>query len=312
MTNGIVLNFHRELDAELFEKVIIALKDNYKIVSLPEFEYLLSNKKKLTNICHLTFDDGEISFYNVVFPILVRHSVPVSLFVSPLIIKSQQNYWFQQIEEYANDVFKDHIAEHLNVPIEQVKNLSILSMLKCLDINTILRIISNFEMKGLGSNRIRYNMNLAQILEVENSGLITIGAHTLNHPILKNENDYSSSYEISESIIQLENLVKHRINYFAFPNGVENLDFSNREIEYLKNMKQTIAFTTEFDNLSKLTSFYKIPRMAFPSMLGLAPNHPLVLFRLRVGKSWPSFRRNPPSEIDMRKNFMQILDRNGA
>ena len=80
-------------------------------------------------------------------------------------------------------------------------------------------------------------MNLDEILELEKSDLVTIGAHTLNHPILQNESLETSRKEITDSIIELEKLLGHKIKYFAYPNGAKALDFGMREIDILKENK---------------------------------------------------------------------------
>ena len=77
---SLVFNFHNEQDATLFEKIIVSLKAKYQLVSIGELERLLLQKKKPDNICHISFDDGERSFYNIIFPVLKKYDVPVSLF----------------------------------------------------------------------------------------------------------------------------------------------------------------------------------------------------------------------------------------
>lgn len=97
MAKSLVLVFHKEENGPLFEKTIIALRARYNLVSAAELENLLLNKKALKNICHISFDDGYESFYTLVFPILKKHKIPVSLFISPEVIISNKNYWFRKL-----------------------------------------------------------------------------------------------------------------------------------------------------------------------------------------------------------------------
>lgn len=310
MPGGIVLNFHRELDAASFEEKILAVKPKYRFVGLGELTDSIANKKSFKNICHISFDDGEISFYEVVFPMLKKHSVPVSLFVSPKIIGTNTNFWFQEIESFNDVTFRSFIASYISVPVQLLSGCTTLSILKCFRINTIKKIIDEYLLLNPLEKGPLFNMNVSQLLEVEQSGLVAIGAHTLDHPILKNETDESSCFEIAESVLQLQKMLGHKVSHFAYPNGAEGYDFSEREIEYLQKAGIRLSFITDSDHLRNLSSIYKVPRVYYPTTLGLQANHPLILFRLAMGNRWPAIRKRDISEKEMRDNFRTILSTN--
>ena len=111
--------------------------------------------------------------------------------------------------------------------------------------------------------------------------MVVIGAHTLNHPILKNETAERSKIEIVDSINELEEIVNHEIKYFAYPNGIPFLDFDEREFEYLNSKKIRLAFSTESRNFSKESNLLSIPR--FGISFG---NHYFVKTKLLLGKNW--------------------------
>ena len=104
-------------------------------------------------------------------------------------------------------------------------------------------------------------MDLDQLLEVESSGLITVGAHTLNHPILKNESDEVSYYEITDSIFELQKVLKHQIRYFAYPNGIPDYDFSEREISFLIRNNISLAVSGDGKFISKQDNKLALPRL---------------------------------------------------
>ncbi|HMI78921.1 MAG TPA: hypothetical protein VK484_09005, partial [Ferruginibacter sp.] len=76
MGKSFVLIFHKEENGQLFEKIIIALKARYTLLSLEQLEELLISKKEIKNNCHISFDDGDRSFYNITFPLLKKHNIP--------------------------------------------------------------------------------------------------------------------------------------------------------------------------------------------------------------------------------------------
>lgn len=307
MPKGLVLNFHRELDPVLFEQRILAVKKNYRFIGLPELQMLIQQKSRLENICHISFDDGELSFFEIIYPLLKKHNVPVSLFVSPQIIASNSNFWFQEIESFDDIHFRQFIAQYLEVSVSQLEGYTTLSILKCLTIHSILDLIQSYQQANGLSSSPPFNMNISQLLEVEASGLVTVGAHTMNHPILANETNEVSHYEITESIKELEKMLGHPIDYFAYPNGVEQLDYTQREIDYLEQAGIKFSFTTNGDHLINLTSVYQVPRLYYPTMLGLKPAHPLILWRLSLGKKWPKIRRNYVTENDMRIALLKLV-----
>src|SRR5690349_5631125 len=119
MGKSLVLVFHKESNGALFEKIIVALKTRYRLVCIHELEQLLNAKKELKDICHISFDDGHRSFYNVIFPVLQKHKVPASLFISPDVISTNTNYWFQEVHDYDEKTVKEILSTQLNISPEK-------------------------------------------------------------------------------------------------------------------------------------------------------------------------------------------------
>ena len=147
------------------------------------------------------------------------------------------------------------------------------------------------------------NMTLDEILEVEKSELITVGAHTLNHPILKNESDEMCYNEITGSIVELEKLLGHEVRYFAYPNGTPNIDFGEREINYLKKNNIAIAVSTEGKLISEHDDKLALPRM------GLSHGSmPFIKSKLILGANWERIKvLVGRSELKSRENVACIM-----
>lgn len=303
-----VLYFHDEVDGTLFEKIILSLKARYQLVSAAELETILLQKADLKNICHITFDDGLRSFYDVVFPILKKHNVPVSLFLSPDIISFNTNFWFQEIEGYDSAIMQEIIAKQLKIDKQKIERFNHAAILKSFTYAEIDNIINTYQQHTDTQPKPSLNMNITEVLEVNASGLVTIGAHTLNHPILKNEDDESCKAEICQSIKKLAELLQHPVKYFAYPNGRPGIDFGEREINYLKENGISMSFSTEIDTLTLNTIMLSVPRMSFARM-GLSPSNPLIYLRLNMGKKWFDIKSiGKPSEKVMREKIKAALD----
>ena len=307
MKTGAVLIFHKEEDAILFEAIIIALKARYTLVSISELETLLLQKKSLKNIIHISFDDGERSFYEIVFPVLKKHQVAVSLFISPEVIAENKNYWFQETADYDTALMYKIVAGQMGIPVADISSFSYQSLFKCLTIGQINSVIAAYQQLTQCGKKNPQNISVEQLKEMQASGLVTFGAHTLHHPILINEDAESAEAEIKGSIGQLEKLIGQPVKYFAYPNGRPQLDFGEREMNYLKQNNIVLGFATTYDNLGPETNLLSIPRMSF-AMMGLAPYHPLVHLRLSLGKRWINWGQiGKPSEKEMRKRMKKAL-----
>ena len=86
--------------------------------------------------------------------------------------------------------------------------------------------------------RKNYNhlfLNWDDVIKLDKHPLITIGAHTHSHPILKMES-YNSAYkEIEKSKLLLEEKLGHCIEHFSYPFGSKN-EFGYRDSEIEKNL----------------------------------------------------------------------------
>ena len=284
MKKNLIVNFHVVNDTDWFEKVILMLKLNFTLVDLSFFENPDNYNKK--GFCHITFDDGDRTFYTAAYPILKKYNVPTTIFVSPKSASNCENFWFQEVRDYKSDILNEILSQKLVLPIREIKKIGYKNILKSLTLNTINEVISLYQKKTNTKPKPFQNMNLAEILEVEKSGLVTVGAHTLNHPILKNESDETCYNEISGSIIGLQKELGHEVKYFAYPNGTPHANFGEREINFLREANITIAVTTELRYIAKDDSRFAIPRIG----LSYGSKY-FVKMKLTLVGTWEVFRR---------------------
>jgi peptidoglycan/xylan/chitin deacetylase (PgdA/CDA1 family) len=297
-----ILNFHNIQNRAWLDSVLTYLKSKFTIIGLNEIESYYYEGKNMNNSCHISFDDGDNSFYEVSLPVLIKHRIPASLFVSPHICLREENFWFQEIIDYDVDEMKKIISEQTLIRNEILKQYSILSILKNLKIDQIWSIIHTYQNKFNVKSKNSQNMNVEKLLEVERYGLVTIGAHTNNHPILTNEDDEKSKDEISDSIEELANLLGHEIRCFAYPNGRPKLDFGIREMEILKNKNCGIAFSTEPKNFTSEQNPLAIPRYGFDQR-----SMRYILFKFFFGEYWDKFKNL--TLIDEEQERMEIKNK---
>jgi len=106
-------------------------------------------------------------------------------------------------------------------------------ILKKYQVKAIAYIVPNFLNKP-------NNMDLWQLKEITQSGLVEIGAHTMGHAYLSGLSLHTVKYEVEESKKYLEENLGIRVVSFAYPYGA----FDNTAIDVVKKAGFTSAVTT--------------------------------------------------------------------
>ncbi len=300
-----ILNFHLVNDAAWFEQAITLIKSKYQMVDIDTLIAYYKGEIKLKNACHITVDDGDQTFYSHIYPVLKKHQVPASLYVSPKVFNNGVNYWFQEVEGYDDLILKQLIASEKKIDVEKIKPYNIFNVLKVLDIATIHRFLANYRLQTKTPLKPYQNMTIAELKEVDKDGLVTIGAHTINHPILNNEDDVSAAYEINESVQQLAKLLGHPIKCFSYPNGIPGYDFTEREENLLRANDIKITFSTEAKNFNEKNTITRVPR------LGVSNNESMLFLKAKLilGPVWDNLKRmKSTGEYKHRRELQKIFN----
>jgi len=302
-----IINFHKIYDKEWMESVLLYLINNYNIVALQDIESYYYNQKLLHNCCHITFDDGDRSFYTIVYPLIKKFQLPVSIYVSPKIVKTGENFWFQEIRDYNKEVLRTIINNKYPYLKNVNPKVSLNAIFKSLQLEQIWEVISEYRsiMKVVAEKRM--NMSDGELIEVSNSGLVAIGAHTLNHPILANETETTAQNEIQSSILELSEILSVPVRCFAYPNGIPQIDFGKREMNFLKAMNIKLAFSTENKSFTIKDNPLSIPRN------GISKGNKSFLFlKLLLGSKWDKIKKlcYGKQEDDYKKEIRDIIIKN--
>jgi peptidoglycan/xylan/chitin deacetylase (PgdA/CDA1 family) len=102
-------------------------------------------------------------------------------------------------------------------------------------------------------------MTSEQLKEAANTGF-DIGAHTVNHPILKTLSDQKAAEEIAESRNILQGVLDRPIDLFAYPNGVPGTDYSARDAKLVADIGFKAAVSTQPGYSSSETNRYELRR----------------------------------------------------
>jgi peptidoglycan/xylan/chitin deacetylase (PgdA/CDA1 family) len=102
-------------------------------------------------------------------------------------------------------------------------------------------------------------MSSAQVRGLHAAGM-TIGAHTVNHPILARVDDARARREIADGRDRLEAIVGAKVALFAYPNGKPDQDYRAEHVAMAKQLGFDAAVSTAWGVATATSDRYQIPR----------------------------------------------------
>lgn len=261
-----VYYLHDEKDPQTFEQLALWFKNRYELVDYQTVEdCVYSRRRAPRKACMLSVDDGWISTYEVIFPILAKHNIPFTIFVSPEVAKNGGELWPKKLQYVDHAKFKEFLVESGYFKPEVMK-FPLDLMLKEFTGDMIYKLFREF---GTPEPTEQTFVNAAQLREMAASGLVEIGAHTLTHPILANESAERSLGEIAGSVKGLSELIGKPVRTFAYPNGMFSDDFAEREMDFARQAGLQTAFSVDPGYIGRGCNPYNLPRIGSTSRLKL-------------------------------------------
>jgi len=199
-TNLLVLIYH-DITKNQIQDHLHFLDRYFVFVDIDEVIKIIRTQQFPSDLtASLTFDDGLQSFYDIVFPIVEETGIPVANYITTGIVDSE--FWYETTLDRVFIAGKtSHNQEDDIFPRNQK------------------------EAQKLGFI-IQAGLTTEQLLELDSHSKITIGAHSVTHPMLAELSYNECKREIFQSKLDLENLLGHEIAHFAYPYGA----FSEREM----------------------------------------------------------------------------------
>ena len=289
------MTFHVVPSATWFRGALQTLGRVYRFISADDVRAYFYDDLRFNGCCHICFDDAERSFYDLAVPVLEELAVPATLFVSPGVLGSERNYWFQEMRFLRNQIgdaaLKHEIAGVLGWDDARVAPFSIYSLLKSLRLTDIWHVVDATRQGHRLPAAPPYNISLDELRALARHDLLTFGAHTMTHPILQNETDDESARQIGESIEALAGLIGRPVDTFAYPNGATGLDYGPREQATLAACGIKLAFATDPGFFGPATHPLGIPRAA----LGASDSPTKIWSKLLFIPAWDRLRAGKES-----------------
>lgn len=241
--NQYTLNKDLAISPEKLDEFILLFKaKGYKFISLDDLQSWLEKKKKIRQkfIC-LTFDDGYRDNLIHGVPILEKHKVPATIYITNCLPNGTGILWWYLFETHAKTAKKLNLNSSIgrldfsweNSEQAYVQFGSISDAIKSIPISELQTVL----MEGFGKTALEFeelcrsvSLSWDEIATLSRHPLITIGAHTMQHVSVKQQNYEVVKAEMSSSKKELEHYIGKEVKHFAYPFG-GTFDVSSKDLE---------------------------------------------------------------------------------
>jgi peptidoglycan/xylan/chitin deacetylase (PgdA/CDA1 family)/glycosyltransferase involved in cell wall biosynthesis len=225
----------RPLTATEFDRQLRHLVRFWHVVSLEEAVRALESGAPLpTNTVVITFDDGYRDNYTVALPLLEKYKLPATIFVVSGALDGKP-LWFDEVHGWFAESkipslrFSQIESElSLRTPAQRGEAArKVVAVLKTLGSSSRDQAMAELRARlGVTSpNRQpedRAVLTWDELRRMATSKLVTVGAHTVTHPILTHLDRENVRCEIEESSQRIAQELQRPVHYFAYPNGAYN------------------------------------------------------------------------------------------
>lgn len=243
LQEGIItpIYFHNP-NRRLFRKLVTWLKKNgYSFISCDQLTEILGTRIPCPRgAVWISLDDGWKGNIDNVIPTAVEYNIPITIFIYTASIE-EGAFWWRKVRECAN---------HLPAEFRRTK---VIRRMPEDARKQIIELITQVEPQSASR---REAMTVADVRKISAIPQVTIGSHTVTHPVLPNCNDSQIDYELRESKRKLEDWTGKPIRTFAYPNGY----FDDRTRQWLRENGYELAATTQNKFARSNDDCYLLPR----------------------------------------------------
>ncbi len=222
----------RHISKDQFERHLNYLKANFDIITDEEaFKRLHSKEKLKRHTITITFDDGFVNNLKTALPLIEKHQIPVTLFVSSLcaVDDNSKCLWAEYIQTI-HLFFKDEVIViddyKFKNGFDSVKHKSIQDFIKqssCEDRDRIMAgLIEKYDLdtklKTLPIELWKL-MSREELILFAQSDYVSIGSHGHNHYNLGLIKPEEAKQDLKKSMDLLNDVIPGGVDSVAYPDG---------------------------------------------------------------------------------------------
>jgi len=254
---AIILMYHRIADPPIdprgtavspgrFAEQLQILKESFTPISLADLVIALRSGPIPRRAVAVTFDDGYVNTFTEAGPLLASIGIPATVYVSTGYLGSSRAFWWDELDRVL--LMPEYVPAQIRVqvngrewtwPTQEPGQ----RWLVCDALHRLMRVSNSQERENVLDSLIQWSglekdgwadcrpMTPTELVQLTSDGLLTLGAHTVSHPVLSALSAEDQQAEILRNLQQLEALVGKKVDTFAYPYGtVDEFDEASVEI----------------------------------------------------------------------------------
>jgi peptidoglycan/xylan/chitin deacetylase (PgdA/CDA1 family) len=215
----------------------------------------------------ITFDDGYRDNLTLAVPILIKHGVQATFFIACGGI-SEGRLWNDRLvdsilhSQHQQLTLQDLGLPNFSIRTKAEKTVAISALLERLKVEPpqqqrllLNQIIDRLEV----SLNQRLILSEPEIQELQHLGM-TIGCHTMTHPMLSKVSPAFARQDILSSKVELERICGKPVTLFAYPYGKPDVHFEPLHEQIVADLGFTAAVSTAWGANSATTGRYHLKR----------------------------------------------------
>ena len=219
------------------------------------------------NTVCVTFDDGYLNNLEIAQPILQEFHIPATVYIATA-FSNCNNMWNDRIIDLIGDRTRTSLSLNaIGMSCVEVSDWEsrrslasrLLATLKYQDFRARSQLVDALYRENGSAESPKKMMTCDEIVELAHRG-VDIGAHTVDHPILKSLEIEEQRQQIFDSKLGLEQLINKPVTGFAYPNGLPGTDYDSSAVELVKAAGFEYAVSTTWGISTKSTSTYELNR----------------------------------------------------
>ncbi|MDP3085858.1 MAG: polysaccharide deacetylase family protein [Rubrivivax sp.] len=256
-----------EPDAARFERIMAFIARNFHVLPLADAAAKLTAGQLPPAAACITFDDGYRDNYTVAAPILRRHGLTATFFIATGFIDGGR-MWNDTVIEAVRCAAPGELDwRELGLGLCSIDDAGsrvraygdALTRLKHLDPSDRAERTAEIARRAGLENRSDLMMSREQVVDLREQGM-TIGGHTVTHPILRCLSPEQARAEIEGGRDELAAWLGEAPTVFAYPNGRPGHDYSDRDVALVRQAGFSAAVSTAAATAGALSDVLQLPR----------------------------------------------------
>jgi len=261
------LLFPGEMHAATFEQLLQFVKSRFNVLPLGEAVTRLQAGSLPARALAITFDDGYANNFTIALPLLRQYELPATVFVSTGYLDGRNMWNDVVIESIRNCTLPtlnlasiglgshalDSLASRQAAVADCIGRMKYWPQRKREDTATAISELS-------GATRSESLMMSPQQVRGLHGAGMSVGAHTITHPILASATPAEATIEIRTGKAELESIIGATVDLFAYPNGRPDIDYRREHVEMVKSAGFRAAVSTVWGAANARTDVYQLPR----------------------------------------------------